>query len=722
MSAPPRRRCFSVLVGVLVALGLGVAGASPHETFIDVETEQDLYDAIAARLISSETFERLRELLARGVSLDTATREELYQLPNLSYAEIDAILAARQRLGGLADGSALVVAEILTQRQLDAIAPFLRGPVGPFGGLGGSLGDEAWSAWAQLSTRVRQGDRQLPSAALRLRAARGSALEVGLALAFTRLRLGAPIYDPNRGALLAEAPRQRVELAKAYVRWRRGRFEGIAGSYQVGFAQRVTFDDTGASQPAGALGDDVVTPQAGSSRTCLEVAAEAPAACDRASGEVSPDVRWREGLWGLVLTYRRPLGATSQLALHWWGSWAPRSMPSSELVSRRRCGSAVLPDEPAACGALPVLRTPSGPLLTATTRWSTPRLPAVFAERLSGARAEVTHARRWSLGFTGYAARFGNLVGGAALAPAEGARWPAAHTFGAIGADILRASETTALGLEVARSLEEGTASSSSGSAASRLAAVTRAVWASPRRELELGTRYYGASFVNPYTRSSAAADEIDGLRARDEAGVRARYALLSPGAALRLGVDAWSRSTSLEPKLAAQLRGEWQARSLRLGLSLSYDDKDLRYAGGRQCFEGNGGRDEHGEVVPCRGARVGASGRLAWLGPSRELVVAASYDAIDDGDGARAARRHAGTAWLLGRLQRPSGVALRAQLRWRDEQLGRASGWAGQAAMEVLWPRGSHLVRARLDGSFPPGEPARGAVSLWLTYQVGWQ
>ncbi len=725
MSASLRRRGFGASVGalgalyVLCALGLGAAGASPHETFIDVETEQDLYDAIAARLISSETFERLRELLVRGVSLDTATREELYQLPNLSYAEIDAMLAARQRLGGLADGSALVAAQILTQRQLDAIAPFLRGPGGQ---LGGSLGgDEAWSAWAQLTTRVRHGDRELPSLALRLRAARGSALEAGVALAFTRLRLGAPIYDPNRGALLAEAPRQRVELAKAFVHWRRASFEGVAGSYQVGFAQRVTFDDTGASQPDGAQGDDVVTPQAGSSRTCLEVAAEAPAACDHASGEISPDVRWREGLWGVAVTHRRALGATRQLALHSWVSWAPRSLPASELVSRRRCGSAASPDEPAACSGLPVLHTPSGPLLTATTRWSAPRLPAVFAERLIGARGAVTRAGRWSLGLTGYASRLGNLVGGAALAPAEGSRWPAARTFGAIGADVSRGSETTALGLEVARSFEEGTFAAAPGSAASRLAAVTRAVWASPRRELELGTRYYGASFVNPYTRSSAAADELDGLRARDEAGMRARYALLSPVASLRLGVDAWSRSTRFSPKLAAQLRGEWQARSLRLGLSLSYDDKDLRYAGARQCFEGSG-RDEHGTVVPCRGARVGASGRLAWLGPSQELVVAASYDAIDDGDGQRAARRHAGTAWLLGRMQRESGVALRAQLRWRDEQLGRAGAWAGQAAFEVLWPRGSQLVRARLDGSFPPGQPAHATASIWLTYQVGWQ
>lgn len=709
------RLCALCAFGSLSMLGLGVVGASPHETFIDVETEQDLYDAIAARLISSETFERLRALLARGVSLDTATREELYQLPNLSYAEIDAMLAVRQRFGGLGDGSALVAAKILTQRQLDAIAPFLRGP-------GGALGeDAAWSAWAQLAARIRQGDHQVPSLALRLRATRGPALEAGLALAFTRLRLGEPVYDPTRGALLAEAPRQRVELAKAFVRWRRGSFDGIAGSYQVGFAQRVTFDDTGSSQPDGALGDDVVTPQAGSSRTCTEVAAEAPAPCDRASGEVSPDVRWREGLWGLAVTHRRALDASSQLALHAWGAWAPRSLVASELQSTRRCSARAL-EEPAECSPPTVLRTPSGSPLTATTRWSAPRLPAVFAERLIGARGQVIRDRRWSLGLTGYAAQLGALIGGAALAPAEGSRWPAARSFGAVGADVSRVSETKAVGLEVARSFQHGAPEAKLGSAAGGLAAVTRAVWSSPRREIELGTRYYGASFGNPYTRSSAAADELEGQRARDEAGVRARYALLSPSASLRLGADAWSRSTSFSPKLAAQLRGEWQARSLRLGLSLSYDDKDLRSGGPRQCFEGSGGRDHNGAAVPCRGARVGAAGRLAWLGPSGELVAAASYDVIDDGDGTRAARRHAGTAWLLGRVQRESGVALRAHLRWRDEQLGRASGWAGQAALEVQWPRGPHLVRARLDGSLLPAAPARATCSLWLTYEVGWQ
>lgn len=712
-------RCVGLVVAVVGAVGaVGVVGAStvqasPHETFIDVETEQDLYDAIAARLISSETFERLRELLARGVSLDTATREELYQLPNLSYAEVDAMLAARQRFGKLADGTALVAADILSQRQLDAIAPFLRGPEGQLASDGG------WSGWAQLAARYRHGDRQLPSLALRVRAAGGSALEVGLALAFTRLRLGPAVYDPNRAVLLAEEPRQRVELAKAFVSWRRGSLEGVVGSYQVGFAQQVTFDDTGTSQPGGALGDDVVAPQGGASRACTELSAEAPSTCDAASGEVSPDVRWREGLWGLAVTRRSALGASSQLALHSWVSWAPRSLAASELGSARRCPE--LAREPSTeCAPLAVLRRPAGPLLTPTTRWSAPRLPAVFVERLFGARAAVTRERRWGLGLTGYTARLDELVQGAALVPTAASRWPAARTFGAVGADLSSASETLALGLEVARSFELGTRARP-GSAAGSLAAVTRLVRSSPTRELELGTRYYGASFVNPYARSVAAADELDGLRARDEAGARARYALLSPRGSVRLGVDVWSRSTSFEPKLAAQLRGEWQAQGLRLGLSLSYDDKDLRYGGARQCFEGTSGRDASGAALACRGARLGTAGRLAWLGPGRELVAAASYDVIDDGELDRAARRHAATAWLLARMQRASGVAVRAQVRWRDEQLERAGTSAGQAALELLWPRGAQLVRARLDGSSQLAAPHRAAAALWLTYQVGW-
>lgn len=698
----------------LGALAAGAAVASPHETFIDVETEQDLYDAIAARLIGSETFERLRELLARGVSLDTASREELYQLPNLSYAEVDAMLLARQRLGGLGAGSALVAEGILSQRQLDAIAPFLRGPDGQLGG--GSGG----SAWLQLATRYRHGDREPPSLALRLRAASGQELTAGLALAFTRQRLGDVTYDPNRGALLAEAPRERLELAKAFVRWQRGSFAVVVGSYQVGFAQRVTFDDTGTAAPAGAIGDDVVAPQGGAVRACREVAAEAPSPCADEARERSPDVRWREGLWGLAATRRRELGADRQLALHAWASWAPRSLPAAELGSTRRCAD-LSRDELAECAPLPVLRRPSGPLLTATTRWSSPRLPAVVAERLAGARVAMAHARRWELGVTGYAAQLHGLVGGAALAPQEGSRWPAARTFGAAGTDLSLALESVALGVEVARSFELG-ARSAPGSAAGGLAAVTRAVWSSPRRELEVGARYYGASFVNPYARSLAAADELEGLRARDEAGMRARYALLSPRGSLRLGVESWSRSTSYVPKLSAQLRGEWLARSLGLGLSLAYDDKDLRRGGARQCFDGSRGADERGRAVECRGARVGAAGRLSWLGPGRELVTAASYDVVDDGDGERAARRHAVTAWLVARARRDSGLVLRAHLRWRDEQLGRAGASTGQVAAEVLWPRGRQLVRARLDGSVQLGAPARATSSLWLTYQVGWR
>ena len=81
----------------------------------------------------------------RGVDLDTASRQELYELPNLTYAQVDSILRYREQHGALGDGQALVRARILTERELLAVAPFLTWSSGTSRGLRG---------WAQAQTRV----------------------------------------------------------------------------------------------------------------------------------------------------------------------------------------------------------------------------------------------------------------------------------------------------------------------------------------------------------------------------------------------------------------------------------------------------------------------------------------------------------------------------------------------------------------------------------------
>ena len=80
---------------------------------------------LAAQEIEAEDYETLRELLEDGVDLNTASRDEIYSLPNLTYADADAILAYRQEAGSILDPFALVGAEVLSVAKFASIAPFL---------------------------------------------------------------------------------------------------------------------------------------------------------------------------------------------------------------------------------------------------------------------------------------------------------------------------------------------------------------------------------------------------------------------------------------------------------------------------------------------------------------------------------------------------------------------------------------------------------------------
>ena len=723
---PTARGRWRLVLWGLVALALlalverRAAQASPHDTFIDVETEQDLYDAISARLISSETFERLLELLARGVVLDTATREELHELPNLTYAEVDAMLALRAQVGTLGNGSVLVQVGVLSQRQLDAIAPFL--------GRGGSLGKGAaalgpgvpFAAWAQVGSRVSRQDREAPPVALQLRAQTSSGLSLGLGLALTRHRLGAVVFDPTRQALLATPPEPTLTVAKATLRWDARWFSALAGSYRVGFGQRVTFDDTGADQPGGAVQDDQVAVDGGLVRACKEGDAEAPSSCAAERARlVTSDVRWREGLWGVALAARQlPVGRSGAglLDLHVWASLAPRSVASHELVNLRRC-EALLD-----CEAPSVLRRPTGPLLSPTSRYLAARLPAMFSERMLGGNVTYARDRRSHLGVTGYVSRLHSLVSGAELALQEGARWPTTGRFGAVGLSLARGRGAVDVGAEVARTFEQAT-NQRAGSGG--LGAVLRLAWADARRELEVVGRYYEPTFNNPYARSVAAADELQGQRARDEAGVRVRGAWTATRLSARAGLDAWASPTTLVPKLSSYLRGEWQTSARwRLGLSVSYDDKDLLHGGRDECFEGTSGVDARGEALACRGARRGGAARAVLLFPTGALVAQASHDVVDAGAARRSERRHDSSAWLIASAHTQGGASLRAQARYRDASLqGQPHDRAVAAAVEARWPvRVADWVRVRLDGAAALAGPAARApatASLWVGYEL---
>src|SRR4051812_21008950 len=90
----------------------------------DVDEEDDIIALEESGDISSDTAEILLEMIQEGVDLNSASRDELYNLPGVSYSDADAILLYRKNKGKIDDPAELVAAGVLTEDQLKLIAPF----------------------------------------------------------------------------------------------------------------------------------------------------------------------------------------------------------------------------------------------------------------------------------------------------------------------------------------------------------------------------------------------------------------------------------------------------------------------------------------------------------------------------------------------------------------------------------------------------------------------
>ena len=114
-----------LLLASVVLLVVTSARAADYGAEINVDSEDDLYDLHASGVLDDDDFETLVDLFDSGVDLNTATRDDLYALPGLTYAQADAIIEYRKLDGFIEDPLALVQAGVFTQKELEQIAPFI---------------------------------------------------------------------------------------------------------------------------------------------------------------------------------------------------------------------------------------------------------------------------------------------------------------------------------------------------------------------------------------------------------------------------------------------------------------------------------------------------------------------------------------------------------------------------------------------------------------------
>lgn len=521
----------ALVLACLLALAPRTASAVQYEVFIDIETEEELYDLLVTEQISESSFNALLLLYQTRVDLNRAGRQALYLLPNLDYGHVDRILAYRREAKVIHVLGDLVAAGVLEAEMVSSLRAFVvvRAPDAPKSRVNGFLRVQGrWSG---------RHDRLPPASAVQARIKALGNLDIGIAAALTRNGLHRVRWDPHRAALSAEPERVRFDMPKLYVEWEDDDWEIIGGTYRVGFGQRLTFDVTDQITPNGLFGDYELRLDNELKVRCRRSAGElpeSPCPSDRVA-RVTPDYAWTNRLAGVAVGLKAlPLGH-GWLQAYAWGSYQVHRIAQIEIVDAGVCDDPGR-DEDLACGAPPVYVRTGDPTAPASVT-AFAALPAMYAEGLAGANTSYFWNDRAHLGLTGYGSVPRWLVEGAELGFQEFSRKPFGGPFGALGVDAAFGFRAQDFFAEVARSFD------SQFGGGGGYGAIVRSVTTLPSSEIDVSARYYGSSYVNPYARPVSAPDELEGLRARDEAGLRLRATTqLGQHVGLRTVVDGWRR------------------------------------------------------------------------------------------------------------------------------------------------------------------------------------
>lgn len=601
----------------MVAVGLGgsrPAAAVEYEVFIDIDDEEELNELRLNEQIGDDTYETLIELLRRGTDLDRASRDDLYALPNLSYDDVDRILAYRADAGRIADPADLVVAGVLTQRKLASIAAFLVVPAA-------DAKPGAAHGFVRYRLTYAAQDPRVPPMALQSRVTVAGNLTMGAAALLDAQRLGPVRHDPNRDALLAAPAGPRPRLPKAFVQWDTARWGIIAGTYRVGFGERLTFDNSRRYTPNGFYLDDAIVARYDLVRSCRESAGELlESPCDDGDLRVAPDFQVSPGLRGVAAGAKKlplPVGW-----LQAYGFWSLQNLDSYQywLYDRGAC------DDPTAdapeCSAPSVYVAQDDPLAPTST-YVYQRLPNMVDLVTQGANLGWSADERTHVGVTGYASLPRWRVDGAELDFSPTERYPRGGAFGAVGADFSWGHRWADVFGEVSRSFDSVPTEQGGGGGFAGILRHT-ATWKD--HELELSGRYYDTGYANPYSRPISARDRYEGNQARDEAGLRVRYnAELAERVDLRTFADVWHNPSDRRSRMRIFGRADVTATPWwRPGLWLEYQSQDLSKWSFRQCTAEEmllPGTEVDTEII-CGGQRVQLTARSVFQAAKRLRVT----------------------------------------------------------------------------------------------------
>lgn len=556
MPLRPFRRVARVSFASLLALCLAwstTAQAALYKVPILAESEDELRDLLEEGEISDEEFERLAHLLERPLDLNRARREALYDLPGLTWPMVDQIVAWRDKepfrdvddltLAGIPDDVVRQLYPFVKVAKRLARAPIVTGDV-------------------RLHGIERFQDSRAPSFNLRSRATLFGKVDAGISMLLQE-NTGPFSWHHEDGLtwLSADAPAIAFSVPKFYVTMDEALWSAIVGSYQVGFGERLVFDETTRLEPNGFYPDDLLSEY-----------------------EEAGKFGNRERMYGVAASlHELSLGeGAGALDATLWFSWWPYDVAQRDVDSFLRAADDTAyyvtgppsSSNPLFCesGADPELCASLDPGLR-SGKLSNQRLRSAFTELVVGGHVSYLPTPQWSIGATAYWAMVDWLESGDDLYFAPSARFPNRDQFGAFGLDVQGTVSIVSLFAEYARTFDGGNALAG------------RVILGWKRFDVELNGRWYQASFDNPHARGTAADDQYRGQRDRDEAGggVRVTFRPLKWFNG-RVDLDLWTRPSLDYSALDLTTRFDFVPLDwLVVSTGVDYRDKVLS----------QGGRDE---------------------------------------------------------------------------------------------------------------------------------
>lgn len=646
------------MVWMALAFASGAQGAIyEHALRVDDDDDGDDETEVVAMQereeLSADVAENLVDLLRQGVDLGSASRTELEELPGLDSDTVERIVEYRSAQGRLDAPADLLAAGLVDRAQLRALTPFLRSSRSAEGTpVSGDL---------RLLTRVMSTDTLAPPVILGSHLSGPFGLSGGAWLATTRQSPSPAKWDPSIEGLITRGFEYQARLPSAALEWQWGRARVVAGTFALGFGERLVLDNTRRTSPDGVMLGDGFHRQGASSSACRLSPPPRGPCSEQGSATVTSDFSFRELFRGVAGSLKDlPLSASAKLSLHGFVSYQTRSLLQYEVYDRRTCADPH-DDAGSTCRAPPVY------LSDLSTRVLSTTLPALFDELALGGHLSFELAERWTLGATGYGAWPSFNAKPADLDFQEWSRWPGGGAFGAVGLNGAFRAGAVGLFIEAARTFDGSTGNEGGGFGVEQ-----RSVWAAHGHQLELAVRYFDLHFLNPYARPISAPGEYDGQRARNEAGVRLRHAgRLGPDWRLSGRVDFWlnpfeepGRQPALVTNLQALARVDLNRWSVAApSLWLEANRRNLGAPERRICATIE---YTQGDPFSCSGDRYRATARLELIPLAHRVRLATqgSLSWVRDASGLR----NDVVAWaeLDWRILEP--VRLRARARYLSQ------------------------------------------------------